>query len=229
VNGSFVSPELRARVRVLADPIARGFGRVGLTPNALTLIGFAISGAAAIACASGSWLAGAALVLFGGAFDLLDGALARATGTASRLGAFMDSTFDRAGEAVVYLGIVYACGAADFPLGALLAGAAMAAAFLVSYTRARAESLGFTPGRGMAAIGVAPREVRIVVLTVGLVAVHLQGGLHELVGSDGRTALGIDGRTALGITLFVIAALATVTVIQRIAHVMNQAAEREQQ
>jgi CDP-diacylglycerol--glycerol-3-phosphate 3-phosphatidyltransferase len=219
MTGSFVSDDVRQRVRGLADPIAITLGRIGFTPNALTVIGFGIAVLAAIACAMGSWLAGAGLVLVGGVFDLFDGALARATGTASRLGAFMDSTFDRAGEAVVYLGIVYAAAAAGFPLGGLLAAAAMSAAFLVSYTRARSESLGFTPGRGMAAIGVAPREVRIVILTVGLAAVHTGGGLHELAGSDGRMPLAV--------TLFVIALLATLTVIQRIVHVMNQAREQE--
>jgi phosphatidylglycerophosphate synthase len=220
VTGSFVSEDTRRRIRDLAVPIATAFGRLGLTPNALTIIGFGIAVLAAIACALGSWLVGAVLVLFGGVFDLFDGALARATGTASRLGAFLDSTFDRAGEAVVYLGIVYAAAAADFAIGGLLAAAAMSAAFLVSYTRARSESLGFTPGRGMAAVGVAPREVRIVILTVGLVAVHSGGGLHQLAGSDGRAPLAI--------TLALIAVLATLTVVQRIVHVMNQAREQEQ-
>jgi phosphatidylglycerophosphate synthase len=219
VTGSFVSEDLRQRVRGLADPVAAALGRLGFTPNALTVVGFVVAVFAAIACALGSWLAGAALVLFGGVFDLFDGALARATGSASRLGAFMDSTFDRAGEAVVYLGIVYAAAAADFALGGVLAASAMAAAFLVSYTRARSESLGFAPGRGMASIGVAPREVRIVILTAGLVAVHSGGGLHALAGSDGRIPLGA--------TLFLIALLATLTVIQRILHVMHQAQEQE--
>lgn len=220
MTGSFVSDDLRQRVRGVADPIALGLGRIGFTPTALTLVGFAIAMAAAIACALGQWLTGAVLVLFGSVFDLFDGALARATGRASRLGAFMDSTFDRAGEAVVYLGIVYAAAAAEFAVGGLLAAAAMASAFLVSYTRARSESLGFTPGRGMATVGVAPREVRVVILTAGLVAVHLGGGLHELTGGDGRTPLAA--------TLLVIAVLATFTVIQRIVHVMNQAQEQEQ-
>jgi CDP-diacylglycerol--glycerol-3-phosphate 3-phosphatidyltransferase len=220
VTGSLVSDDIRERVRAFAVPIATTLGRLGFTPNALTIVGFGIAVLAAIACALGQWLTGAALVLFGGVFDLFDGALARATGKASRLGAFMDSTFDRAGEAVVYLGIVYAAAAAEFAIGGLLAAAAMAAAFLVSYTRARSESLGFTPGSGMATVGVAPREVRVVVLTVGLVAVHMGGGLHELAGSDGRMPLAA--------TLFLITILASLTVVQRIVHVSNQAREQEQ-
>jgi len=220
VSGSFVSPELRARVRLVADPVARGFGRLGFSANALTVLGFAVAVVAAGACALGYWLAGAVLVLVGGVFDLFDGALARATGTASALGAFFDSTFDRAGEAVVYIGIVYACSAAGFSLGALFAAGAMAAAFLVSYTRARSESLGFTPGTGMAAVGVAPREVRIVILTAGLTLVHLGGGLHELPGGDGRLPLVS--------TLFLISTLATITVVQRIVHDMSQSGGQEQ-
>ena len=85
-------------------------------------------------------------------------------GTTSKLGAFMDSTFDRWGEAVVYLGIVIGCTRADFEVGAWLAAAAMGSAFMVSYARARAESLGFAPGKGMAAVGLAPREVRVAIL-----------------------------------------------------------------
>ena len=99
--GSLVSPALRARVRDLALPIALGFGRLGLTPNALTVMGFGISVAAAAAAGFGAWIAAGLLVIFGGVFDLFDGALARAMDRVSRLGAFLDSVFDRAGEAAL--------------------------------------------------------------------------------------------------------------------------------
>ena len=87
------------------------------------------------------------LVLAFGIFDLFDGALARATGRATKLGAFLDSTFDRAGEAIVYVGIAAGRLAFGFGAGAFLAAAALAAAFMVSYARAKAESLGFDPAR----------------------------------------------------------------------------------
>ncbi len=177
MSGSIVSPGLRQRVRGIATPIAVGFGRLGLTPNHLTLIGFGIAILAAVAAAGQAWLAAGVLLIVGGVFDLFDGALARATGKASKLGAFMDSVFDRAGEAVVYVGIVWGCLAAAFPEGAILAAAAMAAAFMVSYVRAKSESLGYTAGIGMAAIGFAPREVRIVILTVGLLSSGVAGGI----------------------------------------------------
>jgi phosphatidylglycerophosphate synthase len=211
VSGSIVSPELRQRVRGIATPIAVGFGRLGLTPNHLTLIGFGIAVLAAVAAATQAWLAAGLLLIVGGVFDLFDGALARATGKASKLGAFMDSVFDRAGEGVVYVGIVTGCLAASFDAGAILAAAAMAAAFMVSYVRAKSESLGFTPGTGMAAVGLAPREVRIVLLTVGMLLSGVLGGI----------ALD-NGRLSLAGALGLIAVLATITAIQRIIHVIRQ-------
>jgi CDP-diacylglycerol--glycerol-3-phosphate 3-phosphatidyltransferase len=224
VSGSIVSPELRARVRGVATPIAVGFGRLGLTPNHLTLIGFGIAIVAAAAAWQESWLAAGVLVLVGGVFDLFDGALARATGRASRLGAFMDSVADRAGEGVVYVGIVAGCLAAGFSLGAVLAAAAMAAAFMVSYVRAKSESLGFTSGTGMAAIGLAPREMRIVILTLGLLLTGSLGGIavaydFGLEMLDSWTA---GGRPVLATSLGLITVLATVTTIQRIVHVIRQ-------
>jgi phosphatidylglycerophosphate synthase len=217
VSGSIVSPNFRQRVRGIATPIAVAMGRVGLTPNALTLIGFGIAVVAAIAGALQSWILAGLLVLFGGVFDLFDGALARATGKASRLGAFMDSVFDRWGEVVIYVGIAWGCVNAGFGVGAVLAAAAMASAVMVSYARAKSEGLGFTEGTGMAAVGLAPREVRIVILTVGLVAAGLLGGVSE------------QGATWLALALGAIAILASITTIQRIVHVLRQPTTEEHQ
>jgi phosphatidylglycerophosphate synthase len=92
---SFVSQTTRARVRGAITPIALAAGKVGLTPNALTLIGFFISIGAAGAGAAQYWVLAAALVIFGGSFDMLDGGLARAQNRVTRFGAFLDSTLDR--------------------------------------------------------------------------------------------------------------------------------------
>jgi phosphatidylglycerophosphate synthase len=223
MSGSIVSPELRQRVRGMATPIAVGFGRLGLSPNHLTLVGFGIAVVAAAAASQGAWLAAGILLVVGGVFDLFDGALARATGQASRLGAFMDSVFDRAGEGVVYVGIAAGCIAAGFDPGAVLAAAAMAAAFMVSYVRAKSEGLGYTPGSRMAAIGVAPREVRIVILTVGLLLTGFAGGIVFI---DNGLLAATDpwflGRPVLAACLGLIAVLATVTTVQRIVHVIRQ-------
>jgi phosphatidylglycerophosphate synthase len=219
-----ISPETRARVRGLAVPVALAFGRIGLTPNALTLIGFAIAIIAAVAAAAQSWLLAGILVIVGGVFDLFDGALARATGKASRLGAFMDSVFDRWGEGVVYIGIAIGCVNGGFGLGAVVATAALASAFMVSYARAKSEGLGFTEGSGMAAVGLAPREVRLVILTIGMIWTGLAGGVAT---TDCGNLFCIDGTFVAGdlplvLSLALIAVLATITVIQRILHVLRQ-------
>jgi phosphatidylglycerophosphate synthase len=230
VSGSLVTPELRARIRRLMTPIAVGLGRLGLSPNALTVIGFLIAVVAAVAAAVQLWLPAGLLVIFGGVFDLFDGALARATGKVSRLGAFMDSTFDRWGEGVVYLGIVIGCLGNMFDLGAVLAAAAMSSAFMVSYTRAKSESLGFVPGSGMANVGLAPREVRLVILTAGLVLAGIQGTtdpLLRLFTTDLPGGINVklpwEGEIWLFWSLLLITVLATITTIQRIVATIGQA------
>ncbi len=108
--GTAATPQgFRSRIRHVGEPVALFFGRIGLTPNALTLLGFLITVAGAALAAVGLWLAAGIVVFLGGVFDMFDGALARATGRASKLGAFLDSVFDRWGEAVVYVGIVVGC------------------------------------------------------------------------------------------------------------------------
>src|SRR4029079_10718360 len=99
----------------------------------------------------------------------------------TRVGGFLDSVFDRAGESVLYVGI--AIGSVSdgrvapmFALGAILAAAAMGSSFMVSYTRAKSESLGFTPGTGMANVGIAPREVRLVIVQIRLPDTRLARG-----------------------------------------------------
>lgn len=227
MSGSLVSPGLRDRVRQLAVPVATGLGRLGFSPNALTLIGFAIAVIASVAAAQQAWLAAGLLVVGGGVFDLFDGLLARAQGTASRLGAFMDSVFDRAGEGVVYVGIVW--GTLDLGLWRpiVLAAAAMAAAFMVSYTRAKSEGLGFTAGTGMAAVGLAPREIRIVILAAGLILAGLLPGLPQDTDLPGAQAYPLSA-LVLEVALGMIAILGTVTTIQRIIHVTRQAENKEQ-
>jgi phosphatidylglycerophosphate synthase len=206
----------RDALRRTVDPLARRLADAGLSANQVTLIGFGIATLGGIFAAVELWVLAGAVGMFGAAFDTLDGAVARVTGTTGRLGAFMDSTFDRWGEAIGYVGIVIGATRADVEVIAWLAALAMASAFLVSYARARAESLGFAPGKGMAAVGLAPREVRTVVLGVGLIVAGLLG-----IGP------GTTGSTVLGLTLAAIAILATITVIQRILFTSRQAASED--
>lgn len=225
-GSSLIAPETRARVKKLGEPIALFLGRLGLTPNGLTLIGFGITVGGAVLAALGLWLAAGIVILAGGAFDLFDGALARATGRVSNLGAFMDSVFDRCGEGMTYLGIVV--GGSAWTGLPILATFAMTSAFLVSYVRAKSEGLGLTSGSGMAEVGLAPREIRLVILAVGLVATGLLGGtgvhLLDLVSPPEPFISLRDGSWALGLALGLIGILATITVIQRILHVRQQAA-----
>ncbi len=201
-----ISNEFRGRIKKVFEPIALGMGRAGLTPNGLTLIGFGISIAGAALLAAQLWVVGGVVVFVGGAFDMFDGTLARATGKVSPFGAFMDSVFDRWGEAIVYLGIAWGAVLAGEDIVAVLATAALGAAFMVSYTRAKSEGLGFSPGTGMAAIGVMPREIRLVVLSLGLILAGAAANLN-----------------ILSAALAIIAIGAVITVIQRILQTRSQA------
>jgi CDP-diacylglycerol--glycerol-3-phosphate 3-phosphatidyltransferase len=230
-----LSNDSRDRVKGAFEPIALAMGRAGLTPDALTLIGFGITLFGAVLLSQQLWLVGGLVVLIGGVFDMFDGTLARATGQVSRLGAFMDSVFDRWGEALVYLGIVVA--GSDFTGSgslAVLAAFAMGSSFMVSYTRAKSEGLGFTAGRGMAAIGIMPREVRLGVLSLGLVLTGLVGTANPLLelrtftlpGGVVELALPWAGEMLLALALLIIGVGSTITTIQRIVHVRNQARQQ---
>jgi len=202
-----ISNESRSRIKAIFEPIALGMGRLGLTPDGLTLIGFAITVAGSILVGLQAWVVGGLVVFVGGVFDMFDGTLARATGKVSNLGAFMDSTFDKLGEIIVFLGVIagmQAAGATDVPV--LVAAAAMGASIMVSYARAKSDGLGFSSGMGLAAVGVMPREIRLVIISLGIV----------LTG----TSIGIS---AIEFALGVILVGATITVIQRILHVRSQA------
>jgi CDP-diacylglycerol--glycerol-3-phosphate 3-phosphatidyltransferase len=222
-----ISNDSRARVKKVFEPIALGMGRLGLTPDALTLIGFAITVVGAALVSQQQWLAGGVVILFGGVFDMFDGTLARATGKVSNLGAFMDSVFDRAGEVIVYVALVAALQSVATLDGTLLAAAALGSAVMVSYTRAKSEGLGFTKGSGMAAIGIMPREVRLVILSVGLILAGFLGTGPIAPCSDCvRTSTYPLGEFALLGALAIITIGSILTTIQRILHVRNQARQQ---
>ena len=223
MNQSLVSEGLRERVRGLAIPVAMAFGRLGLTPNALSVIGFVGTCVAAWAAATGSWTIAGILVIAFGVFDLFDGALARATGTASKFGAFLDSTLDRTGESLVLAGVAYACAIAYYPLGVALAVLALALVPIVTYTRAKAEALHLH-----GEVGFAPRPERLVVLSAGL----LIGGLTGGVTGSGLLSLPppeSGGNLAISVALSILVITSTVTVFQRIIHVRRQLDTQQQE
>ena len=228
---SVISGSFRQRFRAAIEgPVGRFFARTRVTPNALTFLGFAIAVIGGYLAGIQSWFAAGLIVAVGAAFDLFDGALARATGRTSKFGAFLDSTMDRAGEAVVYIGIAVgvmgrdiegsATGGQEFLLAAVVA---MAASFMVSYTRAKSESLGFSSGTGMANVGLAPREIRMVILVIGLVWTGLTGGIGSVFFSSSGQGYPLLAALAL------IAVLATVTSIQRIYFVYRQSQSTNQE
>lgn len=157
-------PELRHH---LAQRLTRNvislLSRTGITPNLLTVLGFLGSLLAAMVIAQGRLFLGGLLVLFSGAFDLLDGALARAKGQTSAFGALLDSTLDRASEAAVLFGLLFFSIEKASRTESLLIFVALVGSFLISYVRARAEGLGLK-----CEVGLFTRAERIVVLALGL-------------------------------------------------------------
>lgn len=133
-----------------------------LNPNLLTLLGSLVSGAAALAFATGHFAVGGLLLLGGGFFDLVDGVVARNQGQSTRFGAFLDSTMDRLVDMVVLLGIVmYFAAAGDIGI-VLLVGVVLVSTVMTSYAKARAETL--VPSLPE---GVFERGERIVLLALG--------------------------------------------------------------
>jgi phosphatidylglycerophosphate synthase len=203
--------------------VAGVFGRLGFSPNVLTLIGFGIALVAAWLASAEMWFAAGLVVAFGAVFDLFDGALARAQHRTTKFGAFWDSTLDRLGEAVVYIGIAFGALLSAYEPVALFSMTAMAMAFMVSYTRAKAESLEYTSDGGLGSVGLAPREVRTVILVIGLL-LSGQGPLQNIPPA-GQVCFDYchgPGYVVLPIALGLIALMAAITSLQRIYFVYQQ-------
>ena len=176
-----ISNESRGAIKKIFEPIALAMGRIGLTPNGLTLIGFAITAVGAVLTGAQAWVIGGIVVFVGGVFDMFDGTLARATGKASKFGAFMDSTFDKLGEILVFIGCIGALGNSNVgTVPILVAAGAMGASIMVSYTRAKSDALGYSSGMGLAAVGIMPREIRLVIISLGIVLTGTSIGISAL-------------------------------------------------
>jgi len=173
--------------------------RTRVTPNALTLMGFAASGAAAAVIAKEYLLVGGLLVLLSGAFDLFDGPLARAKGQSTRFGAIVDSTCDRLGEAAVLLGLLIVYVNKDATWEPLLIYTTFVGSVLVSYVRARAEALGMK-----CEVGIFTRAERVVLLALGLILTHWMD-------------------KAMLVILCILTAFTLITVLQRLIYLRGQA------
>lgn len=144
-------------------PVGTSLKKAGITANQLTALGVGISILSGLAVARG-WLVGGALLLGASAIpDLLDGAVAKASGTSSPRGAFFDSVADRVSDTFVLGGVAWYLAGTHAGHIALLPFAVVGASNLVSYERARAESLGFN-ARG----GLMERAERMILLGLGL-------------------------------------------------------------
>jgi phosphatidylglycerophosphate synthase len=167
--------------RRLLDPVADGLKALGVTANMITLIGLVVSVVSAGLFAQGRVREAGLLLLLSGLCDVVDGTVARRTGSVSPFGAFLDSTVDRYADGVVLAGIAWH--AAFVESNALIFAAALTAlvgSYVVSYARARAEGL-----RLECTVGVMERPERVLTLAAGAVA-----GPHVLPYAVGILALG---------------------------------------
>jgi CDP-diacylglycerol---glycerol-3-phosphate 3-phosphatidyltransferase len=183
-------------VRQLLYPLVRLLSALRVRPDTLTVLGWTLSVGSAVLFGLGYARIAGVVMLLGGLFDALDGAVARESNRMSAFGAFLDSTLDRLSEAAIFVGIIFFYAAAGRPYEALLAGAAMTFSLLTSYARARAEGLGIE-----CQVGLLERAGRVVILSVFAV-------------------LGL-----LTVGLCLVAAGALVTTAQRIIHVRRATRE----
>jgi CDP-diacylglycerol--glycerol-3-phosphate 3-phosphatidyltransferase len=171
-------------------PLVRWLSVLRVRPDTLTVIGWTLALGAAVLFGLGYARVAGLVMLLGGVFDALDGAVARETNRMSSFGAFLDSTLDRISEAAVFVGLIFFYAAANRPYEALLAGVAMTFSLLTSYTRARAEGLNIN-----CEVGLLERAGRVLILSL----------------------LSVIGLPTVGLAL--VAAGALITTAQRILHV----------
>jgi CDP-diacylglycerol--glycerol-3-phosphate 3-phosphatidyltransferase len=174
----------REPVRAWTDPIGHLLFRLRLRPNHLTLAGLGVSLAAAAAFVTGRSRVAGILLLLAGLFDFFDGSLARASGQVTPFGAFLDSVIDRYSDLVVLLGIVVLFVQMPHARGAMVAMAALVGSVMVSYTKARAESIGVECN-----VGMMERPERMICLIAGALLNLLEPALWLLAVLANLTAL----------------------------------------
>lgn len=187
--------EFKATARGVVSPVVATLDRAGFSPTAVSITGLAITAVSGVVIGQGHLLGGALVFLLGSAFDMLDGDLARRQGTVSRRGAFLDSCFDRLGEAFLFAGLTWYFSAGEDGadrLALLLITLTVVGSLTTSYVRARAEGVGET-----CLVGWVQRTERVVLLTLGL----------------------LIGRWALVPILGFLAVATLATTVQRLVHV----------
>jgi len=190
----------KSGVRAAFDPMGRALVRIGVSPDAVTILGTAgVVVGSVVFAARGQLVAATIVITLCCLLDVLDGAMARARGRSTRFGALLDSAMDRVADGAIFGALVWwqattgQRGIAVVTLVCLIGGQ------IVSYVKARAEGLGFT-----ANVGIAERMERLILVGIG--------GLS--------TGFGI--RWFLDGVLWLLAILTVVTVVQRLLHVRSQ-------
>ena len=188
-------PSIADALECIRTPIVRVLAALGVRPNHLTILGPLVAGVSGYAAGQGMLLPAGLIFLAGSLLDGLDGALARHTDSVSDTGAFLDSVLDRVGEAALLIGLVVHFAREDDDVAIVATAAAIALSMLVSYARARAESLGLNRG----GVILAPRPVRVIILSAGLIvgqpriAVMAVAALSALSAAQ-RIAAGMSNR-----------------------------------
>ncbi len=172
--------------------------KAGISPNVVTCVGLALAIGTAWVLSAGHLFLGGFLVLFAGAFDMLDGAVARLTGKTTLFGGILDSTFDRVSEGALFLGLLaYYAGQGAYAETVLI-GAALLGSMLTSYVRARAEAAGLE-----CKVGWFTRPERVILLAIGLIA-------NQML-----------------VILWILAVLSNLTGFQRLVYVRRQSSMQE--
>ncbi|MDB5115766.1 MAG: CDP-diacylglycerol--inositol 3-phosphatidyltransferase [Mucilaginibacter sp.] len=232
-----IRTNLQLGIYKVIDPVVKVFIKLGLTPNAVTSIGFILNiGVAVIFIIGGEagnrgdltyigWAGG--LILFAGLFDMLDGQVARLGNMKSTFGALYDSVLDRYSELIMFLGICYYLVAHHYFLSSIFAFIAMIGSMMVSYVRARAEGLGIE-SKG----GLMQRPERVV--TIGLCAI-LCGVSSLYIGGDYKLYVpGIkfhvfETMSIFTIPITILAVLTNITAFKRLTDAKKNLAKQEEE
>ena len=180
-------------LEIALAPVAKGLYCLGASPNQVSVGGFALNVVTAGLISSDHLVAAGALYLIAGTLDMLDGILARLARTATRFGAFLDSTIDRVSEGVVFAAIGYRFALEGATINSAVVVLALLGSFLVSYTRSKSEGLGVE-----CKVGIGTRAERVALVAIGLVA----GLLTQVI--------------------YLIAFLTAITVVQRVLVVRQE-------
>jgi CDP-diacylglycerol--glycerol-3-phosphate 3-phosphatidyltransferase len=182
------------------SPILAALQRLGVTPNQISIVGFLVNVGAAVLILFDYYIWAASVFIVAGLLDLVDGSLARRTGKSTPFGSFLDSTLDRMSEGVIFAAIAYRLALDQRSVDVALVVLALLGSVTVSYTRARAESLGVE-----CKVGLMSRPERVILIALGLFF------------------------NVLPYVIYIMLALTAFTVIQRVVHTYRQLIRQREQ